>query len=230
MNRSRPAPRTVLAVASLGAAVAFVDATIVNIAFPNIEESFKGTSISSLSWVLNAYNIVFASFLVAAGRIADLLGRRRMFLFGLELFVFASLLCALAPSPLALVIFRVIQALGAALLVPSSLALVLNAFPADRRSHGVALLSAVAAASAGLGPSLGGLLGRRRQLAPRVPGQHPDRARRNRAGAAAAGREPHSRPDGGCPTCSARCCWRVAIAVLVLGIVRASRGAGAARA
>lgn len=158
LRRRGPAPRTVLAIASLGAAVAFIDATIVNIAFPSIERSFRGTSISSLSWVLNAYNIVFAAFLVAAGRIADLIGRRRVFIFGVELFTLASLLCALAPSPAALIGFRVVQALGAAFLVPSSLALVLNAFPAQRRSHGVALLSAVGAAAAGLGPSLGGLL------------------------------------------------------------------------
>ena len=157
-RRRRPSPRTVLAIASLGAAVAFVDATIVNIAFPDIARSFKGTSISSLSWVLNAYNIVFAAFLVAAGRVADLLGRRRIFVLGLEVFTGASLLCAVAPSADALVAFRVVQALGAALLVPAALALVMNAFPADRRSHGVALLSAVAAAAAGLGPSLGGLL------------------------------------------------------------------------
>src|SRR5947209_15039380 len=109
MTRRRgPSPRTVLAIASLGAAVAFVDATIVNIAFPNIEKSFPGTSISSLSWVLNAYNIVFAAFLVAAGRLADVLGRRRLFVFGLEVFTVASLLCAIAPSPLTLIIFRVI--------------------------------------------------------------------------------------------------------------------------
>jgi len=148
----------VLAIASLGAVVAFIDATIVNIAFPDIERSFRGTSISSLSWVLNAYNIVFAAFLVAAGKIADLLGRRRIFVIGLELFTAASLLCAIAPSVDALIAFRVVQALGAALLVPSSLALVLNAFPPQRRAHGVALLSAVGAAAAGLGPSLGGLL------------------------------------------------------------------------
>ncbi len=157
-RRRGPAPRVVLAIASLGAAVAFIDATIVNIAFPNIERSFPGTSISSLSWVLNAYNIVFAAFLVPAGRMADLLGRRRAFIFGLELFTAASVLCALAPSAELLIAFRVIQALGAAFLVPSSLALVLNAFPAEHRSHGVALLSAVGAAAAGLGPSLGGLL------------------------------------------------------------------------
>ena len=101
--------------------------------------------------MLNAYNIVFAAFLVAAGRIADLLGRRRFFIFGLEMFTGASLLCAVAPIAVgALIAFRVIQALGAAFLVPSSLALVLNAFPPERRSHGVALLSAVAAAAAGL--------------------------------------------------------------------------------
>src|SRR5438105_5816198 len=157
-RRLAPSPRRVLAIASLGASVAFVDATIVNIAFPNIALSFRGTPISSLSWVLNAYNIVFAAFLVAAGRIADLLGRRRVFVFGLELFTAASLLCAAAPSVGALIGFRVLQALGAAFVVPSSLALVLNAFPPERRSHGTALLAAVAAAAAGLGPSLGGVL------------------------------------------------------------------------
>jgi NTE family protein len=158
MRRRAPKPSTVLAVASLGVFMAFVDATIVNIAFPDIGESFPETEISSLSWVLNAYNIVFAAFLVAAGRMADLLGRRRIFLFGLALFTFASVLCAIAPSANSLIGFRVIQALGAAFLVPSSLGLVLQAFPADRRAHAVALLSAVAALAAGLGPSLGGLL------------------------------------------------------------------------
>jgi MFS family permease len=154
----RPSPRTVLAIASLGGVVAFIDATIVNIAVPDVARSFPGTSISALSWVFNAYNIVFAAFLMAAAGLADLLGRRRVFIAGLELFTVGSLLCAIAPSADALVAFRVVQALGAALLVPSALALVLNAFPAARRSHGVALLSATGAAAAGFGPSLGGLL------------------------------------------------------------------------
>jgi NTE family protein len=156
--RRTPTPRTVLAIASLGAAVAFIDATIVNIAFPDIVRSFPGTSVSTLSWVLNAYNIVFAAFLMTAAGIADLLGRRRVFVFGLELFTVGSLLCAIAPSADALIAFRVVQALGAAFLVPSALALVLQAFPPARRSHGIALLSAVSAAAAGLGPSFGGLL------------------------------------------------------------------------
>ena len=156
--RRRSSPRTVLAIASLGAAVAFIDATIVNIAFPDIARSFPGTSLSALSWVLNAYNVVFAAFLMAAAGLADLLGRRRVFVFGLGLFTVGSLLCAIAPSADALIAFRVVQALGAAFLVPSALALVLNAFPPAHRRHGVALLSAVSAAAAGLGPSLGGLL------------------------------------------------------------------------
>ena len=147
-----------LAVSSLGVFMAFVDATIVNIAFPDIAESFPDTSISSLTWVLNAYNIVFAAFLVAAGRIADLLGRRRIFLVGLVIFTFASVLCAVAPSANALIGFRLLQALGAAFVVPASLGLVLQAFPVERRAHAVALLSAVAALAAGVGPSLGGLL------------------------------------------------------------------------
>jgi NTE family protein len=158
IRRHEPSALTVLAVASVGVFIAFVDATIVNIAFPDIVRSFPDTSISGLSWVLNAYNIVFAAFLVAAGRIADLLGRRRVFLVGLVLFTVASGLCAAAPSAGLLVAFRVLQALGAALLVPSSLGLVLEAFPADRRSHAVALLTAVGAVAAGIGPSLGGLL------------------------------------------------------------------------
>jgi EmrB/QacA subfamily drug resistance transporter len=145
-------------VASLGVFVAFVDATIVNIAFPDIERSFPDVGISSLSWVLNAYNIVFAAFLVAAGRFADLLGRRRIFSSGLVVFTLASALCAVAPTAGWLVAFRILQALGAALLVPSSLGLVLDAFPLERRSHAIALLTAVAALAAGIGPSIGGLL------------------------------------------------------------------------
>ncbi|CAA9478321.1 MAG: GTP-binding and nucleic acid-binding protein YchF, partial [uncultured Solirubrobacteraceae bacterium] len=157
-RRQSPAPRTVLAVASLGVFMAFVDATIVNVAFPDIERSFPGTSIAALSWVLSAYNIVFAAFLVAAGRLADLLGRRRVFLVGLVLFTAASGLCAAAPSPEVLIAVRLLQALGAALIVPSSLGLVLDAFPPERGAHAVALLTAVGAVGAGIGPSVGGLL------------------------------------------------------------------------
>ena len=154
----RVASRRVLIVAAFGAFLAFLDATIVNVAFPSIRESFPGTSIGGLSWVLNAYNIVFAAFLIVFGRLADLLGRRRVFVAGVGLFTLASALCGAAPSVELLVAARVLQALGAAMLVPASLALVVEAFPSDMRSHAIGLWGATAAVAAGLGPPVGGAL------------------------------------------------------------------------
>jgi NTE family protein len=158
ITRRVVAPRTVLLVASFGAFMAFVDVTIVNIAIPDIRASFDDSSFSSLSWVLNAYNVVFAAFLVPAGRIADLLGRKRMFELGVVLFTAMSVLCALAPSLEALIAARALQAVGAAIVVPASLALVLEAFGAGHRAHAVALWGTAAAIAAGLGPVLGGVL------------------------------------------------------------------------
>lgn len=152
-----PASR-VLLVSCFGAFLAFLDATIVNVAFPSIRESFPSTSIGELSWVLNAYNIVFAAFLIVCGRLTDLLGRRRAFVAGVVLFTVASALCAAAPSVSFLVAARVLQALGAALLVPASLALVVEAFPGERRAHAIGLWGASAAVAAGLGPPIGGAL------------------------------------------------------------------------
>ncbi len=157
-QRRSISPSLVLAIAAAGGAVTWIDTTIVNIAFPDIARSFHGVSIPTISWVLNAYNILFAAFIVPAGRIADLVGRRRLFVFGLELFTLASLLCALAPSVAMLIAFRCMQALGAACVAPCSLALVMHAFKPERRAHGAAMLAAVAAGAAGLGPALGGAL------------------------------------------------------------------------
>ncbi|WP_223164131.1 MFS transporter [Nocardioides mesophilus] len=152
-----PASR-VLLVSAFGAFLAFLDATIVNVAFPSIRESFPGQSIGGLSWVLNAYNIVFAAFLIVCGRLTDLLGRRRAFVTGVLLFTVASGLCGAAPTISLLVAARILQALGAALLVPASLALVVDAFPEERRAHAIGLWGATAAVAAGLGPPLGGVL------------------------------------------------------------------------
>ena len=124
----RVAPTRVLLVACFGAFLAFLDATIVNVAFPSIRESFPEASIGALSWVLNAYNIVFAAFLVVCGRLTDLIGRRRAYVGGIALFTLASLWCAVAPTLELLVAGRVLQALGAAMLVPASLAIVVEAF------------------------------------------------------------------------------------------------------
>src|SRR5687768_14901017 len=94
----RVPPARVLVVAAFGAFLAFLDATIANVAFPSIRASFPETSVSDLSWVLNAYNIVFAAFLVVCGRLCDLLGRRRAFVAGTVVFTLASVACGLAPS------------------------------------------------------------------------------------------------------------------------------------
>jgi EmrB/QacA subfamily drug resistance transporter len=151
-------PTRVLLVVSVAAFMASLDLFIVNIAFPDIQRSFGGESNAALSWVLNAYAIVFAALLVPAGRLADLLGRRRAFLGGMALFTLASALCALAPSVGALVAFRALQAVGAAALMPTSLALLLVSTPAERRHGAVALWAASGAVAAAAGPPLGGLL------------------------------------------------------------------------
>ena len=88
----------VLLITSVAAFMGFLDVTIVNIAFPDIQRSFPGASLAGLSWILNAYNIVFAALLVPAGRLADRIGRRRMFFIGLLTFLAASTLCGLAPT------------------------------------------------------------------------------------------------------------------------------------
>ena len=157
-SKGRIPQRTVLLVASFGAFLAFLDATIVNVAFPEHPALVPGLSICELSWILNAYSIVFAAFLVVSGRLADLLGRRWAFISGVLVFTLASALCAASGSVGFLVGARVLQALGAAILVPASLALVVQAFPAAHRSHAVGLWGASAALASGLGPPIGGAL------------------------------------------------------------------------
>jgi EmrB/QacA subfamily drug resistance transporter len=148
----------VLAVTSIGLFMASLDLFIVNIAFPDLSRSFGDASLSSLSWVLNGYAIVFAALLVPAGRIADRIGRKRVFITGLLLFSAASALCAVAPSIPFLVGARVIQAAGAAMMIPTTLGLLLPAFPAEQRPVAIGIWSAVSGIAAALGPPIGGLL------------------------------------------------------------------------
>lgn len=164
---STQAPRTVAAPASpwavfaVAAAAVFLvalDATIVLAAFPALRTAFPATTPADLSWVLNAYTVTYAALLVPAGRFADTHGRRRVFLGGLVVFGIASVLCGLAPDPGVLVGFRVLQAVGAAALTPASLALVLAAFPAEKRAAAVGLWGAVGALAAAFGPAVGGAL------------------------------------------------------------------------
>ncbi len=148
----------VFVVTALGAFMASLDLSIVNVAFPALERSFPHDSRASLAWVITGYSIVFASLLVTAGRSADRLGRRRLFFIGLGVFTLGSALCGLAPSVDLLVAGRFIQGSGAAAMLPASLGLLLGAFPSDRRSQVVALWGGIGALAVATGPSLGGLL------------------------------------------------------------------------
>jgi EmrB/QacA subfamily drug resistance transporter len=148
----------VLLVTSVGVFMTFLDVTIVNIAFPDIRASFPESSLAHLSWILNVYAIVFAAALVPAGRLADRLGRRRFFFGGLLLFLGASAVCGAAGTLDVLIGARAVQALGGAMLVPASLALVLPEFPLERRATATALWGATGAVAAAAGPSLGGVL------------------------------------------------------------------------
>lgn len=148
----------VLAVTAAAVFMSFLDVTIVNIAFPQLQAEFADDSLATLSWVLNGYNVVFAALLVPAGRIADLLGRRRVFLWSLAGFALASALCAAAPSGEALIAARVLQAAAGAALVPTALALLLPAFPLEQRATATAIFAASGAVAAATGPSLGGVL------------------------------------------------------------------------
>src|SRR5712692_6938221 len=140
---------------SLAVFMALLDSTILFVAFPSIRRSFPGASIADLSWILNAYTIVYAALLVPAGRLADRVGRRRVFLIGVAVFTLGSLACAVAPTPALIVAGRVCQAVGGAMLTPSSLALVLAGFPRSKRSLAVSLWAAVGALAAAIGPSVG---------------------------------------------------------------------------
>ena len=148
----------VLLISTLAVFMALLDVTIVNVAFPSIRRSFSGTSLSDLSWVLNAYNVVVAALLVPAGRLADRLGRRRLFFAGLGLFLLGSVLSGAAPSASMLIGARVVQAVGAATLIPSSLGLVLREFAPERRATATSVWAAAGAVAAATGPSLGGVL------------------------------------------------------------------------
>src|SRR3954447_19169585 len=148
----------VLIVVSAAVFMASLDLFIVNIAFPAIERDFGGTSLASLSWILNAYAIVFAALLVPAGRTADRLGRKRSFVAGLALLTFASAPCAAAPNVELLVAARVLQAIGAASVFPTSLALLLPEFPPTERRKAVSIWAALGAVAAAAGPPTGRLL------------------------------------------------------------------------
>jgi EmrB/QacA subfamily drug resistance transporter len=151
-------PNGVLAIVLVGICLANLDLFIVNIALPNIAESFGGARLDDLSWVLNGYAIAYAALLVFFGRLAERHRRDISFLCGVGLFTLASAACGAASNLGTLVFFRVVQAAGAALLTPTSLGLLLSVFPPERRGTAVRTWAAIGGFASALGPLLGGLL------------------------------------------------------------------------
>lgn len=151
-------PWTVFGIASLATFLISIDSTILYAAFKSIAASFPQATPASISWVMNAYTIVYATSLIPAGGIADRLGRKKVFMYGVGLFVLASFLCGIAPNIYVLISARILQAIGAALLGPSSLALILEAFPQSKRAQVMSGWGAVGALAAAIGPALGSLI------------------------------------------------------------------------
>ncbi len=155
---STASPNLVLAIVCIGIVLANLDLFIVNVALPNISRDFKNSTLEDMSWILNGYAIVYAALLVFFGRLAERHRRDRSFLLGVALFTGASAACAASNSVEALVVFRVIQAAGAALMTPTSLGLLLAVFSPSGRSRAVRTWTAIGGLGAALGPLAGGLL------------------------------------------------------------------------
>ncbi|MFC6929703.1 MFS transporter [Actinomadura yumaensis] len=187
--------------------LAMLDATVANLAVPDLHADFPGTSLAGLTWVITLYAVPFAALLAPAGRLADLVGRRVMFQSGVGVFTLASLACALAPNVPVLLATRGLQGAAAAAMIPASLALLLHDTAPERRAGAVGLWSAAGAFAAAIGPSLGGVLvdafGWRSLFVINLP-----------FGAAmllAGVRLPRAAGErGACPTWRARSCWAAA--------------------
>ncbi len=147
----------VLATIVPGVFLAVSDSSTVSIAFPSIGDDLNASD-EVLSWVLAGYNLSLASFMLVAGRLADRLGRRRVFLWSVGVFTVSSLLCGFAPNVGFLIVFRLLQGVGGSAIFPVSLALVLTEFPPARRSTPVGIWAATAGLGATVGPLIGALL------------------------------------------------------------------------
>jgi EmrB/QacA subfamily drug resistance transporter len=153
-----PSPWTAFLIASIAVFLISLDSTMLYAAFNTILGSFPGSSAADVSWVMNAYTIIYATMLIPAGGIAERFGRKKIFLFGVAVFLFASAVCGMATTIPMLISARVLQAIGAALLTPASMSIVLDAFPAHQRTVAVSAWGAVGALAAAIGPSLGSFI------------------------------------------------------------------------
>lgn len=157
VSRWRGNPWAILITLSLGFFMTLLDLTIVNIAIPSMITALDA-SLDEILWVVNAYVLVLAVLLITAGRLGDLRGQRTLFVGGVVVFTLASLACGLAPNPTLLIAFRAVQGVGAAMLMPQTMAIIIATFPADRRGTALGIWGAVAGLATVAGPTLGGVL------------------------------------------------------------------------
>src|ERR1700685_2062499 len=147
----------ILAIACVAQFMVVLDVSIVNVALPSIGRDFRSTA-AGLQWVVNAYVLTFAGFLLLGGRAADLFGRRRVYLFGLGLFTVASLVGGLAQNSAWLTTARAVQGIGGAFLSPATLTIIVTTFSGARMAKALGVWSAVAGAGGAAGSILGGVL------------------------------------------------------------------------
>ncbi|GAA2162378.1 DHA2 family efflux MFS transporter permease subunit [Actinomadura napierensis] len=157
MSKWRGNPWAILLTLSLGFFMTLLDLTIVNIAIPSMIDKLDA-SLDEVLWVVNAYILVLAVLLITAGRLGDLWGKKNLFIAGVALFTLSSLACGISQDPAQLIAARAVQGLGAALLMPQTMSMIISVFPAERRGTALGVWGAVAGVSTIAGPTIGGLL------------------------------------------------------------------------
>jgi EmrB/QacA subfamily drug resistance transporter len=155
--RARQNPWLVLATLCLGFFMILLDTTIVNIAVPDMSASLDA-SLDQILWIINAYVLVYAVLLISCGRLGDIFGPKQLFIIGLAVFTLASAACGFANSPEQLIVARIVQGVGGALLTPQTLSVITVIFPPEKRGAAFGVWGAVAGVATAAGPTLGGYL------------------------------------------------------------------------